>query len=119
MTSRIRCGVTVLVTLTTALLGAQAPNSPNGRVLPSDDDIRQAKPAATKRIEIALGHTPQARIDIATELRGHDVGTRRAQQRHAPSRAGTHSRAGRQVCERGPLARHEGIARVRAGQNGR
>ena len=41
MTSRIRCGVTVLLSVTTALLGAQAPNSSNGDVLPSDDDIRQ------------------------------------------------------------------------------
>jgi len=41
MTSRIRCGLTVLLSVTTALLRAQAPNSSNGRVLPSDDDIRQ------------------------------------------------------------------------------
>ena len=41
MTSRIRCGLAVLLSVTTALLGAQAPNSSNGHVLPSDDDIRQ------------------------------------------------------------------------------
>ena len=33
--------MTVLLSVTTALLGAQAPNSSNGRGLPSDDDIRQ------------------------------------------------------------------------------
>ena len=33
--------MTVLLSVTTALLRAQAPNSSNGRVLPSDDDIRQ------------------------------------------------------------------------------
>ena len=41
MTSRIGCGLTILLSVMTALLGAQATNSSNVRVLPSDDDIRQ------------------------------------------------------------------------------
>ena len=41
MNSRILCGTTVVVSVMTALLGAQAPNSSNERVLPSDGDIRQ------------------------------------------------------------------------------
>jgi CubicO group peptidase (beta-lactamase class C family) len=41
MTSRILCGATVVLSVTTALLGAQAPDNSNGRVLRSDQDIRQ------------------------------------------------------------------------------
>ena len=41
MNSRILCGTTVVVSVMTALLGAQAPISSNERVLPSDGDIRQ------------------------------------------------------------------------------
>jgi serine-type D-Ala-D-Ala carboxypeptidase/endopeptidase len=41
MTSRLLCGTTVVLNVTAALLGAQAPDSSNGRVLPSDEDIRQ------------------------------------------------------------------------------
>ena len=41
MTSRILCGATVLTVTTARRLGAQAPDNSNGRVLPSDEDIRQ------------------------------------------------------------------------------
>ena len=41
MTSKILCSATAVLSVTAALLGVQAPTSSNGRVLPSDDDIRQ------------------------------------------------------------------------------
>ena len=69
MTSRILCCATVVLSLSSAFIGAQPSDSSNGRVLPSDDDIRQI---LRERVDVqgkGVGQ-PITFLDVATHTSG-------------------------------------------------